>query len=130
MPALDTCHHEVVRVLKMSGWSVRPTQKRLKIGRRIAYIDIVAEDARGTKRYVEVKCVPQVVLLSEQYGLVGQYLLYQEMLRVLRDPTELYLAVSSAIYLNRFDEVFRSMLAHHRIRVLLYDELEERVIEL
>src|SRR3972149_4677346 len=128
MPALDECHAQVVSALQKAGWIVHPRQRRRKIGRRVIYIDIVAALPDG-QRYIEVKCFPRPTEIQEQYSALGQYLVYRTMLALLNDPAPLYLAVSSTIYEDYFDEVMRQVIRVNHVKLLVFDARMEEVQE-
>lgn len=120
MPALDDCQPQVVRALQNAGWTVLPKPKRLIVGRRVSYVDLVA--VQGERQiYVEVKCFADPDSSHEQYIAVGQYLLYRAMLEALEDPTPLYLAIPGTIEATSIDLVLRRVLENNQIRLLVVD---------
>lgn len=128
MPAQDTCHSKVVRALQKAGWNVRPRQKRLKIGRRIIYIDIVAE-RQGQLQYIEVKCFPLVSDIQNQYTAFGQYLIYQQMLAILNDPTPLAMAIPTRMYNSGIDVVLQQAIEMNGFKLIVFDEEAEVLIK-
>jgi hypothetical protein len=106
--------------LQNAGWTVLPKPKRLIVGRRVSYVDLVA--VQGERQiYVEVKCFADPDSSHEQYIAVGQYLLYRAMLERLEDSTPLYLAIPSTIQTTGIDLVLRRVLENNQIRRLVVD---------
>ena len=128
MPALDDCQPQIVHALQNAGWAVSPKPKRLIVGRRVSYVDLVA--VQGSRQiYVEVKCFGDPDSSHEQYVAVGQYLLYRAMLQSLEDSTPLYLTIPGTIYETGIDRILRSVLEDHQIKLLVVDMEMETILQ-
>ena len=120
MPAIDDCQPQVVHALQNAGWTVRSKPKRLIVGRRVGYVDLVVVQ-ENRQIYVEVKCFGDADSPHEQYGAIGQYLVYRAMLHALEDSTPLYLAIPATIYETGIDRVLRRVLDDNPVRLLVVD---------
>ena len=127
MPKHDSCHDVVADALKREGWRVEGDSQRQR-NERVVYIDLQAfRDDKTT--LIEVKCFANLASPDEQYTAVGQYLIYQTFLRLEATLHPLYLAVPITIYENRFDDVLLETFRAHDIKLLLFDETNERSLQ-
>lgn len=120
MPALDDCQPQIVQALQKAGWIVSSKPKRLIVGRRVVYIDLVAV-RNGRQIYIEVKCFEESDSSRDQYAAVGQYLTYRAMLQALQDPTPLYLTIPGKMYETGMDPILQSVLEDNHIWLLVVD---------
>jgi len=95
MPKLDQCHHQVVRALQKTGWTVAPRATKLYSENRQIFIDIRAwRQVNGTSQQIllaEVECFPdRRSLTTDLYIAFGQYIVYRALLAELEDPHPLY----------------------------------------
>src|ERR1051326_2748151 len=100
MPVIDSCQPEVVAALEKDGWRVN-IPRRLKTEDLYAHIDLEAE-SESAHILVEVKCFPGANDTQELYTALGQYLVYREILAVLKPGVGLWLAVPEAVYTTLF----------------------------
>jgi hypothetical protein len=103
MPALDSCHMQIVHALEKAGWQVAPNQLGLTTAMSELFVDIVArrrvEIGDQEMIVVEIKCFPPgSANTTELYTAIGQYLVYRELLIANNFDSPLYLAVPSSIY--------------------------------
>jgi hypothetical protein len=131
MPALDRCHPQVVRALEKEGWQIMSQPLALLKDRRRIFIDIEAVQQRnGSTRHVllvEVKCfAEQDALTTEVYIAIGQYLVYQTLLKQLQSTLPLYLAFPDTVY-TQLDPIILMTLAEYHIQQMVVD-LEREVI--
>jgi hypothetical protein len=137
MPALDSCHFQVVHALRKAGWSLADKPKYIDDveTETFVYIDIEASykpnGAVGETRqiYVEVKCFPGKNVTQEVYIALGQYLIYRALLARQAIPVPLYLAVPSTAYATTFNAVFRRALHDNRIMMVVVDLETETIVQ-
>lgn len=127
MPKHDVCHDAVADALRREGWKVMDDLARSH-GARVIHIDLRASRAPETM-LIEVKCFPAQTTPDEQYTAIGQYLVYQTLLRLERVSTPLYLAVPVIMYENEFDPVFLETLQTYHINLLVFDALGKRNLQ-
>ena len=136
MPALDSCHEQVVRALRKDGWLVADKPKYIDDSETetFVYIDIEASHkpngatTEARQIYVEVKCFPRKNVSQELYITLGQYLMYRALLekQIIRIP--LYLAMPKTIYEDAFNDIFRRALHTNRIMVIVVDLETETIV--
>ncbi len=108
MPAMDSCHEQVVHALEKDGWWVGTIPYVLPIAYRSSlFIDIHATNNQGATIVVEVKCFPDTrSTITEMYHTLGQYLVYRYFLEMKNVQERLFLTVP----LNRFEDTFEPIL--------------------
>ena len=118
----------MVHALIKAGWQIVAESFRYLRKRRIIYIDIIAQ--QGDRLiHVEVKCFEDPdTRPDDEYHAVGQYLMCQAFFEQFDIDTVLYLAIPVTIYAQA-DDVFRRELAKHQIKLLLFDEVAEEVVQ-
>jgi hypothetical protein len=127
MPALDACHPHVVNALVKDGWTVAPKPYTLKVERgHVLFIDIQAEREEDSGErvilLVEVKCFPEgSAATSELYVALGQYMVYQSLLKRQQIDAALYLAVP----VNAYDDVISRLALEaidvNQVRIVIVD---------
>lgn len=133
MPAFDVCHGQVVRALEKDGWRIVIEHEQYRYQRRSIYVDFRAERQKDGSRQnillAEVKCfADEKTRTTDFYIAVGQYLVYRELLDKLSVITAIYLVIPSSIYDTVFEEVARSLIQRHRIKLLIVN-LEMEAID-
>jgi hypothetical protein len=135
VPALDTCHPNVVRALSKAGWSVasKPFVLKLSHGHTL-YIDLEAareeETGERTILLVEVKCFPETSAeTSELYTAIGQYLVYRDLLKERGIEFDLYLAVPIEAYQDVFARIAISTITENQIKMVIVDMDREVIIQ-
>lgn len=129
MPALDSCHSNVVKALEKDGWSVSPVPHAIRApGRRYPLLaDLRAERDSDTIIVVEIKCFMDDPLV-ELYGAIGQYLIYRNLLTQSSNPYPLYLAVPTYAYHGIVKEVGAGVIAETQMKVIVIN-IDNEVIE-
>src|SRR5262245_27567850 len=96
MPALDSCHQQIVNALNKAGWDVDPKPVFIRTPEISIFADIQAEYSNGYPKeivVIEVKCfVDERNDLDELYRAIGQYVIYRNILRERQIDLPLYLA--------------------------------------
>jgi hypothetical protein len=134
MPARDLLHDAVRRALERDGWEITDDPLRLVVGRRSVYVDLGAQQligaARGAVRIaVEVKSFVGTSEIQDLETALGQFMLYERVLR--KDPVErtLWLAVPSRVYSGLFREALGELLLEGGDLRLLVVDTKQEVIE-
>jgi hypothetical protein len=124
MPALDSCHEQIVNALVKDGWHVFDLPRYMDTETRTIFIDIEANKGQnGTERHlllVEVKCFNDDKRATQDvYQAIGQYLVYRMILRETQEENALYLAVPSQAYQQFFDIIIQKVIAEAKIKLLI-----------
>lgn len=133
MPGRDILHPVVRNALERDGWVVTADPLVLKIGRRNMFIDLGAEKVitaeRGATRIaVEVKSFLGASELVDLEAALGQYVLYERVLRKQEPDRTLWLAVPSHVWSGLFREAIGELLLDDgTLRLLVVDEEKETI---
>lgn len=137
MPAKDV-HHDAVRAaLEKAGWTITADPLRLTLGKRAIFIDLAAERllaaVRGDDRIaVEVKSFLGPSDLRELELALGQYTIYDRILKQVDPGRTLWLAVSREIHEGLLSEAVGDLLLNDAtlgLRVLVFDPGGEEVVQ-
>ena len=134
MPARDLLHPAVRRALERDGWKITDDPLRLVVGRRSMYVDLGAEQLIATTRgsvciAVEVKNFVGTSEVQDLEMALGQFMLYERVLRRDQPDRSLWLAVPSRVWSGLFREAIGELLLEDGgLRLLVIDEKQE-VIE-
>jgi XisH protein len=135
MPAKDKYHDAVRHALEKDSWKITDDPFSLKIGERDAFIDIGAEklftaEKEGRKIAVEVKSFIGNSAISDLQNALGQFIFYQDFLMDIEPERILFLAVRQKVFINLFQEpVGQKFLENKRLKLLVFDEVNEEIIE-
>lgn len=107
MPAKDIYHDTVKNALIKDGWTITDDPLSLKIGKKDIYIDLAAEkllvaEKQEKKIAVEVKSFVGSSEIEDLKNALGQYILYDKVLKRQLSERLLYLAIRSAIFNRLF----------------------------
>ena len=107
MPRRDIYHETVKRALEKDGWTITHDPFPLRIGRKRLAIDLGAERTlpatKGTQEIViEIKSFLGISDVKDLQQALGQYVLYQQILKEMQVERDLYLAISN----KTFNSVF------------------------
>jgi len=133
MPAKDLYHETVKTALIKDGWTVKDDLP-LKIGKRDLVIDLQAQklliaQRENQKLAVEVKSFISPSPVSDLEKALGQYLLYEELLKRQYPDYTLYLAIREAVYANFFqEEIVKIILESHPLNLLIFDEIQAEIL--
>jgi hypothetical protein len=134
MPARDQLHDAVRRALERDGWDITDDPLRLVVGRRSMYVDLGAEQllaaARGAIRIaVEVKSFVGSSEVQDLETALGQFMLYERILRRDQPDRTLWLAVPSRVWDGLFREALGELLlSDGGLRVLVVDPEKEVIL--
>ena len=116
-----------------SGWIVTDDPLSLKIGKKDLFIDLAAEKMliaeKGTERIaVEIKSFVGTSEVEDLKNALGQYILYEKIIkRQLLDRT-LYLAIRETTYNNLFSQEIGQILLEEKTLKLIIFNPETEVI--
>jgi len=133
MPAKDIFHDCVKHALIKDGWIVTDDPLSLKIGKKDLFIDLAAEKMliaeKGTERIaVEIKSFVGTSEVEDLKNALGQYILYEKIIkRQLLDRT-LYLAIRETTYNNLFSQEIGQILLEEKTLKLIIFNPEKEVI--
>lgn len=133
MPVRDLLHPAARRALERDGWEITADPLRLVVGRRSVYVDLGAEQliaaTRGTIRIaVEVKSFIGTSEIHDLETALGQFMLYERVLRKDQPERTLWLAVPSRVWSGLFREALGELLlADGELRILVIDEKQEMI---
>lgn len=134
MPAKDLYHETVKAALIKDGWTVTDDLS-LKVGKRDLFVDLHAEKILIAQREkqkiaVEVKSFTSPSPVSDLEKALGQYLLYEELIRRQYPAYTLYLAIRQAIYTNFFqEEIAQIVIETQQLKLLIFDETQGEIIQ-
>ncbi|MEB3189632.1 MAG: XisH family protein [Snowella sp.] len=103
MPAKDIFHDCVKRALIKDGWTITDDPLSLKIGKKDLFIDLAAEKMlmaeRGTEKIaVEIKSFVGTSEVEDLKNALGQYVLYEKIIKRQLLHRTLYLAIRETTY--------------------------------
>lgn len=133
MPALDACHHQIVHALEKAGWTVAPKPFTLASPLNNLFADIEAHRiVNGFEEemiVVEAKCFQdEGAYMPDLYSAIGQYLIYQDLMKQLGLNSPLYLAIPSKVYYGIFEPLASSIVSRNEMKIIIVN-LDDEVIE-
>jgi hypothetical protein len=133
MPAKDIFHDCVKHALIKDGWIVTDDPLSLKIAKKDLFIDLAAEkmliaEKETEKIAVEIKSFVGTSEVEDLKNALGQYVLYEKIIkRQLLDRT-LYLAIREITYNNLFSQEIGQILLEEKTLKLIIFNPEREVI--
>lgn len=136
MSAKNIYHDTVVRALSADGWTITHDPFRLSYGGRNLFVDLGAErmaiaaEKAGEKIAVEISSFVSPSPIRDLEQAVGQYDIYRAVLAVDHPERLLYLAVPGIVYDAVLADQFGQLIIKRlQLRVLIFDEQEEKVLQ-
>ena len=135
MPAKDVYHNIVKQALIKDGWLILKENYELTYQGDSLYPDFAAEKSiaatRGTEKIlVEVKSFLGRSFIADLQATLGQYIMYQEVVKVQRLDFRLYLAIPADLYQNNFQTPLAQLMIQSTQVNLLVFEPSQEVIQL
>lgn len=132
--AKDRFHDAVKIALEKEQWTITADPYEISVGDVDFEIDLAAEmlaaERAGEKIAVEIKSFIGRSSVSEFHTALGQFINYQFALEEFEPERNLYLAIPESIYNSFFQRRFiRSVVERTQIRLLIYDEKQEVIIQ-
>ena len=135
MPAKDILHDCVKHALIKDGWIVTDDPLSLKIGKKDLFIDLAAEkmliaEKENQKIAIEIKSFVGTSEVEDLKNALGQYVLYEKIIkRQLLDRT-LYLAIREATYNNLFrQEIGQILLEEKTLKLIIFNPEKEVITQ-
>ncbi|CDM92343.1 MULTISPECIES: element excision factor XisH family protein [Limnospira] len=132
MPAKDIYHNCVKIALLKDGWTITDDPLSLKVGQKDIFIDLAAEkllvaEKQGVKIAVEVKSFVGKSEIEDLKNALGQYYLYDKILKYLNSDKNLYLAIRKAVFQRLSAETIgQIILSDQNLKLIVFDpNLEE-----
>lgn len=135
MPAKDIYHDCFKIALIKDGWTVTHDPLSLKIGKKDIFIDLAAHkllaaEKRGQKIAVEIKSFLGASEIEDLKNALGQYVLYQKILRYLVSERRLYLAIRTTVFTQLFSqEIGLILLADNSLNLIVFDPEQEVITQ-
>lgn len=134
MPKKDQYHNVVRTALEKEGWTITDDPLFLRVGGKEMFIDLGAErlilaNKGAEKIAVEVKSFTNISFITAFYEAIGQFMLYEEALKIKEPERMLFLAVPKLIYeAEMVDEVLiQSAVENRNIHLFVFDDKEETI---
>jgi hypothetical protein len=127
MPARDLYHDVVKAALIADGWTITDDPLTLHMGKKDLFVDLGAErllaaDKGGRKIAVEVKSFLGASEVANLEQALGQYILYSDILEETEPERLIYLAISSMVYEDLFQEPIGQMvIRRQRLRLIVFE---------
>ncbi len=135
MPAKDIYHEIVKNALIKDGWTITGDPLKLTIGSRSLYVDLgasklLAAQKEDKKIAVEIKSFLSPSPINDLENALGQYVLYQNILKTTDAKRILYLAVREEIYDDLFSEpIGQLLLSNKQIKLIVFNPDKQELIE-
>ncbi len=134
MPAKDIYHNNVRTALEKDGWTITKDPLPLKIGKRTLSVDLGAEklfaaEKQGRKIAVEVKSFVSPSPVHDLEEAVGQYIIYEDILKRSEPERIIYLAIRAEVYAQIFSEpIGQVLLENKRFKLIIFEVLKETIV--
>jgi len=135
MPARDIYHDNVKQALSKDGWTITDDPLHLKWGAKDMYVDLgveklIAAEKAGRKIGVEVKSFTGHSEMQDLENAIGQYIIYEDVMKQVQPDRELYLAIPDEIYHDLFEEpIGQLILANHQVHLLVFEPDKEVIVQ-
>lgn len=126
MPSLDIYHDLVKTALQAEGWTITHDSYPLSAGGTELYIDlgaqkIIAAVKQNQKIAVEIKSFSGKSQITEFYSALGQYLTYQQGLKIVEPDRLLYLAIPKIAKNEVFSlALTQQLISELEVKLLVY----------
>ena len=135
MPAKDIYHDTVKNALIKDGWTITDDPLSLKVGKKDIFIDLAANklllaQKQDTKIAVEVKSFIGSSEIEDLKNALGQYILYDKILRAKLSKRSLYLAIRKDIFDGLFsEEIGQILLSDNSLKMIIFDPEMEMITQ-
>lgn len=136
MPALDIFHECVKQALIKEGWTVTDEPLSLKVGKKDLFIDLAAEklliaEKEKSKIAVEVKSFVGTSEIEDLKNAIGQYILYEKVLKRQFPERKLYLAIRDSVFKRLFteEEIGKILLEEQILKLIIFDHEKEVITQ-
>lgn len=135
MPARDYYHDVARNSIKKNGWTITHDPYRLKLARgKSLFVDLGAERLiaaeKGLEKIaIEVKSFRGNSEMHDLEEAIGQFVLYERLIKRYEPERKLYLAVSEDIRKSVFEEEAGQVLIEDKIlRLVTFDITQEEIV--
>lgn len=135
MPAKDMIHDAVRHALEKDGWTITDDPLSFEYKDVQVFIDLGAErvlaaQRNGEKIAVEIKSFIGRSVIQDFEDALGQFNVYQSVLRRMDPERQLFVAVSIVAFDNVFQrEGIRTIVEDYRMSLLVIDIVNQEVIQ-
>ena len=135
MARKDIYHETVKKALDKDDWEITHDPFQVYVGQKRLAMDLGAERLisaeKGTRKIVvEIKSFVSRSDVKDLQQALGQYVMYHQILVEQSIERELYLAIPHRTYGTIFqDELGQILLRNQLLRLLVFDEIEEVIVE-
>ena len=135
MPQKDTIHTAVKTALIKDGWTILADPYTIIYRRSQLYADLCAErqeESQGSKRVivVEIKSFRGASALHDFHAALGQYIAYRDLLAEVRQPFQVYLAMTREAHSSVFGLDAAQVIARReRLLLLIVDAKKQEIVE-
>ena len=135
MPTKDIYHDTVKNALIKDGWTITDDPLSLKVGKKDIFIDLAANkllvaQKQDTKIAVEVKSFIGSSEIEDLKNALGQYILYDKILRAKLSKRSLYLAIRKDIFDGLFsEEIGQILLSDNSLKMIIFDPEMEMITQ-
>ena len=135
MARKDIYHETVKKALDKDDWEITHDPYQIYVGQKRLAMDLGAERLisaeKGTRKIiVEIKSFVSRSDVKDLQQALGQYIMYQQVLVDQNIARELYLAIPYRAYETIFqDELGQILLKNQLLRLLVFDEIEEVIVQ-
>jgi XisH protein len=121
-------------VLLKDGWKILKEDYELEYGEDSLYPDFAAERSfiaeRNTRKIlVEVKSFIGRSFIADLQRAIGQYAMYQNVIEVQGLDFQLYMAISSTVYEERFQSPLAQLMIERGGMNLLIFDIKQEIVE-
>ncbi len=145
MPKRDKIHQIVKKALLKSGWQITDDPYVISYGERFLFIDLGAEEtgiikennsliigAKQGERIIAIEIkeftTPSPIVELEQ--AIGQYILYQILLKQVDPTRELYLAITTKMNEEIFSEAIGKLVIQElNLKIIIVDLKTEEITQ-
>jgi hypothetical protein len=136
MPARDLYHQVVKQALIKANWRVTHDPFPLTWAKRNLSIDLGAEqliaaEQQERKIAVEVKSLLRESRIADLEQALGQYILYDDILKRTEPERELYLAMPLSAFADLFEgeQFAQILLENNRLKLIVFNAQTEEIIQ-
>jgi hypothetical protein len=135
MPAKDIFYDCVKHALIKDGWIVTDDPLILKIGKKDLFIDLGAEkiliaEKENQKIAIEIKSFVGTSEVEDLKNALGQYVLYEKIIKRQLLERILYLAIRETTYNNLFrQEIGQILLEEKTLKLIIFNPEKEVITQ-
>ncbi|MCU0240151.1 MAG: XisH family protein [Pyrinomonadaceae bacterium] len=135
MPAKDIYHDTVKNALIKDGWTITHDPLKLQLGKRKFFVDLGAEKLIAAVKdsqeiAVEIKSFISNSEMNDLENALGQYVLYENVMRVVEPNRVLFLAVADNVFENIFEDVIGQLLLENEgLKVCVFNPETEEIVK-